>query len=250
MTLALRTGLAALLTASVAFSAAAFDMNAMSDDERSAFRAEIKSYLLENPEVLMEAVEVYNQRQEAAQGDNDAALIAAHYDQLYNAPGDLILGNPDGDIVMVEFSDYRCGYCKRAHPDMKALLEGDGNIKLIVKEFPILGEASTLASRFAIATRLVEGDEVYARLHEALMETNGDITLGILKRIAKGIDINVGAVTDKMDDDEVTAQIATNHQLGSVLQINGTPSFVLEGQFLRGYVPYDAMKEIVAELRG
>nr|WP_319250848.1 DsbA family protein [uncultured Celeribacter sp.] len=245
----MRLSAAALLTAATSLSAAAFDINDMSDDERTAFGAEIRAYLMENPEVLMEAVDVYQQRQQEAQVANDADLIADNSAAIFQSEHDAVFGNPEGDIVMVEFMDYRCGYCKKAYPDVNALLEKDGDIKLIVKEFPILGDASVLASRFAVATKLVAGDEAYDKLHDALMQARGDISEGSLRRLANGLEIDADAVVAEMDSDAVTAILAQNHQLAQVLQISGTPSFIMGDQMLRGYVPFDAMVEIVAEIR-
>ncbi|TNE69750.1 MAG: DsbA family protein [Rhodobacteraceae bacterium] len=244
-----RVGVAALFTASTALAASAFDMADMSDAEREAFRAEIRAYLLENPEVLMEAVDVYQQRQADQQVANDADLIAAYAGPIYDDSNDAVYGNPDGDLVIVEFSDYRCGYCKKAYPDVQALLEKDGNIKLIVKEFPILGDASVLAARFAVATKLVEGDEAYLKLHDELMQARGDISEGALRRLAKDLGIDADKVIAEMDSDGVTAVLAQNHQLATALQISGTPAFILGDQMLRGYVPYDGMVEIVKEVR-
>ena len=245
-----RFGTAALLTATTTLAAQAFDITDMTDAEREAFRAEVRAFIMENPEVIMEeAYEVYQQRQAEAQVANDADLIAAYSEVIYNDENDAVYGNPDGDIVLVEFSDYRCGYCKKAYPDVQALLEKDGNIKLIVKEFPILGEASVLASRFAVATKLVAGDEAYLKLHDELMQARGDVSEGMLRRLANGLEIDADAVVAEMESDEVTAILALNHQLAQELQITGTPGFILGDQMLRGYVPYDGMVEIVAEVR-
>ncbi|WP_417245567.1 DsbA family protein [Celeribacter sp.] len=245
-----RLGAAALLTASTAIAASAFDITDMTDAEREAFRAEVRAYIMENPEMIMEeAYEVYQQRQSEAQVANDADLIAQSADVIYDDENDAVYGNPDGDIVLVEFSDYRCGYCKKAYPDVQALLEKDGNIKLIVKEFPILGEASILAGRFAVATKLVEGNEAYLKLHDELMQARGDVSEGSLRRLANGLEIDADAVIAQMESDEVTAILARNYQLAQDLQISGTPAFILGDQMLRGYLPYDAMVEIVAEVR-
>ncbi|MBU2888577.1 DsbA family protein [Celeribacter halophilus] len=245
-----RLGAAALLTASTAIAASAFDITDMTDAEREAFRAEVRAYIMENPEMIMEeAYEVYQQRQSEAQVANDADLIAKSADVIYDDENDAVYGNPDGDIVLVEFSDYRCGYCKKAYPDVQALLEKDGNIKLIVKEFPILGEASILAGRFAVATKLVAGNEAYLKLHDELMQARGDVSEGSLRRLANGLEIDADAVIAQMESDEVTAILARNYQLAQDLQISGTPAFVLGDQMLRGYLPYDAMVEIVAEVR-
>lgn len=244
-----RLGVAALFTASTALAANAFDMADMSDAEREVFRAEVRSYLLEHPEVLMEAVDVYQNRQAEQQVANDADLIASYAEPIFASENDGIYGNPEGDITLVEFMDYRCGYCKKAYPDVHALLENDGNIKLIIKEFPILGEASVLASRFAVATKLVAGDEAYLTLHDALMQARGDISEASLRRLAKSLEIDADPILAKMDSDEVTAIIAENHQLATALQVSGTPSFVVADQMLRGYVPYDAMVDIIGEIR-
>ncbi|WP_417253739.1 DsbA family protein [Celeribacter sp.] len=245
-----RLGAAALLTASTAIAASAFDITDMTDAEREAFRAEVRAYIMENPEMIMEeAYEVYQQRQSEAQVANDADLIAKSADVIYDDENDAVYGNPDGDIVLVEFSDYRCGYCKKAYPDVQALLEKDGNIKLIVKEFPILGEASILAGRFAVATKLAEGNEAYLKLHDELMQARGDVSEGSLRRLANGLEIDADAVIAQMESDEVTAILARNYQLAQDLQISGTPAFILGDQMLRGYLPYDAMVEIVAEVR-
>lgn len=132
---------------------------------------------------------------------------------------------------------------------MKALLEKDGNIKLIVKEFPILGEESVLAARFALAVRTVGGVEAYDAIHHELMTARGNVTEGSLKRMAKDLDLDTDAVMAALDSDEVNTILGRNQQLGQIFQISGTPTFVMGQELVRGYVPFDAMTEIVAELR-
>ncbi|MCA0043628.1 DsbA family protein [Celeribacter litoreus] len=246
---ALRLGVAAIASTCFAFGAAAFDVENMSDAEREAFGAEVRAYILENPSIIVEAYALYQQQQEEAQTASDADMIAAYSDQIFNASWDVAYGNPEGDIVMVEFSDYRCGYCKKAYPDVNALMEKDGNIKLIIKEFPILGDASVLAARFALATKYVVGEEEYKELHHALMAGPSDISEGYLRRLAKKLDIDADAVFAALDSEEVNTEIQTNYALAQQMQISGTPSFVMGDMLLRGYVPYDAMVELVAELR-
>ncbi len=154
--------LAALgLAMTLAAPAGATDLDNLTAADRAAFRAEVRAYLLENPEVLMEAIGVLEQRQASAEGERDQMMIAANADALFSSAFDVVLGNPEGDVTIVEFMDYRCGYCRRAHPEVADLIELDGNIRVIVKEFPILGEQSVLAARFAIATRIALGDDAY-----------------------------------------------------------------------------------------
>lgn len=233
----------------IATPALAFDIDAMSDAERQTFREEIRAYLLENPEVLMEAIAVLEERRSRESVQAEGQMLETHRAAIFEDGYSWVGGNPDGDVTMVEFMDYRCGYCKRAHPHVTDLLEMDGNIRFIVKEFPILGQQSVLASRYAIAVHQVAGDEAYAKVHEALMTWSGDINEGVLARIGREADVDQDAVLAHMDSDEVTAVIDQNRQLAQALQIQGTPSFVMGDQFVRGYIELDQMLEIVDGIR-
>jgi protein-disulfide isomerase len=233
----------------IAASPAAADLTDLSDAERAAFRAEVRAYLLDNPEVLMEAIAVLEERETAAQSERDEMTIAANADALFRSAFDWVGGNPEGDLVLVEFMDYRCGFCRRAHPEVADLIELDGNIRYIVKEFPILGEQSVLASRFAIATRIVNGDDAYARMNDALMVMRGDVTSDGLAGVARDLDLDPAPIFAAMDDPLVTQTINYNRELATRLQITGTPSFVFGDQLVRGYVPLDGMLEIVDTVR-
>jgi protein-disulfide isomerase len=237
---------ALLLTATPAL---AFDIEAMTDAEREAFRAEIRAYLLENPEVLMEAIGVLEERRAEASAAEEGVMLETHRAAIFEDGYSWVGGNPDGDVTMVEFLDYRCGFCKRAHPHVNQLLEMDGNIRYIVKEFPILGEQSVLASRYAISVLQIAGDEAYGKVHDALMTWNGDITEGALARIGREAGIDHDAVVAHMNTDAVTKIIDQNHALAAELKIQGTPSFVMGDKFVRGYVELDQMLEIVDGIR-
>ena len=240
---------AAALVLACASPAAALDLAIMTDAERSAFRAEVRAYLMENPEVLMEAIDVLQQRQQQATVVNDATLVQTNSDAIFNDPASWVGGNPDGDITLVEFSDYRCTYCRKAHAEIAELVASDGNIRFIIKEFPILGEQSVLSSRFAIAVRQLAGDEAYKRAHDALITLRGDATLPTLKRLAGELGLDGPAIMVRMEMLEVTAVIDATRALGDRLQISGTPTFVIDQTMLRGYVPLDGMRQIVAEQR-
>ncbi|WP_439139252.1 DsbA family protein [Roseicyclus sp.] len=229
--------------------AAAVELDNLSAAERAAFRAEVRAYLLENPQVLMEAIAVLEQQQAEAEVTRDAQSVAANADALFASAFDVVLGNPEGDITIVEFMDYRCGFCRRAHPEVMDLINFDGNIRLIVKEFPILGEQSMLASRFAIATRIAHGDAAYFAVHDALMTMRGDVAIPALEALAASLGIDAAAIVAAMDDPLVQTTIDTNYALGQRLEITGTPSFVFGDQMVRGYVPLDGMQQIVAMLR-
>lgn len=228
---------------------AALDLGAMSDDERAAFRAEVRAYLLDNPEVLMEAIGVLEQRQAAAEAALDTDLVAANTEALFNDGYSYVGGNPDGDITLVEFLDYRCGYCKRAFAEVEELIATDGNIRFIVKEFPILGEQSTLASQFAISVQQIHGDEVYKDVHNALMSMRSDVDPVSLARLATALGLEPEPILEKMGSREVAQVIEANHLLGQRLRISGTPSFVMETEMLRGYLPLDGMRQYVDAIR-
>ncbi|MEM9578389.1 MAG: DsbA family protein [Pseudomonadota bacterium] len=230
--------------------AMALDLNAMSEEERALFRAEVRAYLLDNPEVIMEAVNTLEERQAEAQAQADLDLVAQNAEALFNDGFSYVGGNPDGDITLVEFMDYRCGFCKRAFGEVEKLLEADGNIRFVVKEFPILGEQSLLASRFAIATRLEKGDEAYKSIHDALMSFNGDITIAALKRLADRFGLDSDRIESRMDDEAITDELRATRALAQRLQISGTPTFVLEDEMLRGFLPSDQLQMIVDDKRG
>jgi len=205
---------------------------------------------MENPEVIMEAVGQLQQREAEAQAQADFTLVSDNKAAIFDDGYSYVGGNPDGDITIVEFMDYRCGYCKKAFSEVEKLVNGDGNIRFIVKELPILGEQSVVASRFAIATKIVSGDEGYKLVHDALMSFSSDITPTSLKRLAESFDLDGDAIIEKMDSAEVTAEIEATRDLAQTLAISGTPTFVMNDELLRGYLPYDQMKAIVDEKRG
>lgn len=229
--------------------AAALDLNEMSVAQSDAFGAQVRAYLLENPEVIFEAVAVLEQRQEQLAAANDDDLLVTHADAIFNDGHSWVGGNPEGDITIVEFLDYRCGYCRKAFPEVSELVSSDGNIRFIIKELPILGEGSTMASRFAIATQQVVGADAYKSVHDALMVYNGDVAEPGLRRLADALDLDADAIVAAMDSDAVSAVINANRALAGQLDISGTPSYVMHNQMLRGYVPLEGMQQIVAEIR-
>ena len=228
----------------------ALDLNALSAEERALFREEVRAYLMENPEVIMEAVASLEERQAAQQAQADNDLVSQNADAIFNDGFSFVGGNPDGDITLVEFMDYRCGFCKRAFAEVEKLLEADGNIRFVVKEFPILGEQSLLASRYAIATKMVAGDEAYKAMHDALMTFNGDITITSLRRIADTYGLDSNSIEARLEDPAITEQLQATRVLAQQLKITGTPTFVLHDEMLRGYLPYDQLEIIIDEKRG
>ncbi|RBW60169.1 MULTISPECIES: DsbA family protein [Ruegeria] len=229
--------------------AQALDLSTMSDAEREQFGVQVREYLLENPEVIIEAINILEQRNAVAEASADKELVAANADELFNDGYSWVGGNPDGDITLVEFMDYRCGYCRRAVPEVASLLAEDGNIRLVIKEFPILGDASVLSSRFAVATKHVAGADAYKQVHDALMEFGGEPSEVSLRRISDGLGLDSDAIIAAMDSEQVTDEIGQTRALAQRMQISGTPSFVLGTEMLRGFLPADQMKQIADGVR-
>ncbi|MFY2824831.1 DsbA family protein [Ruegeria sp. MALMAid1280] len=229
--------------------AQALDLNALSDAEKAEFGKQVREYLLENPEVIIEAIDVLEQRNAVAEAAADKDLVQTNADELFNDGYSWVGGNPDGDITLVEFMDYRCGYCRRAVPEVASLLAEDGNIRLVIKELPILGDASVMSARFAVATKHVAGDDAYKQVHDALLEFSGEPTEVTLRRISDGLGLDSDAIIAAMDSDQVTEEIAQTRALAQRMKISGTPSFVLGTEMLRGFLPAAQMQQIADGVR-
>jgi len=221
----------------------------LSADERTAFRNEVRAYLLDNPEVLMEAIAVLEARQKDNQSAGDQAMINAHSEEIYNDGFSYVGGNLQGDVTLVEFLDYRCTYCRKAHDEVAELVKSDGNIRLIIKEFPILGEQSLISSKLAIATLHVAGPGAYAKIHDFLITFRGNLNANNMAALLEKIDQDPTPVLAYMENDAVNGQIGRVNGLAGNLQITGTPTFVLGENLIRGYVPLANMRELVTMVR-
>lgn len=240
---------AAVLACTVALPVQALDLQNMSAEERAIFREEVRAYLMDQPQVIMEAVNQLEARQQQDAAQADLTLVSDNAEELFNDGYSFVGGNPDGDITLVEFLDYRCGYCRKAHTEVAKMLETDGNIRLIVKEFPILGEQSVLASRFAMAVKQIAGDEIYKAVNDALMTLPGEISMPTLARLGKTYGLDMALVEDAMNGPDIADQLAQTKALAQRMRITGTPTFVLQDEMLRGYLPYDQMMLIVNDKR-
>jgi len=215
------------------------------DLDREVLQTEIRRYMLENPEIIMEAVQVLEARQTADAQNAELQMVRNSADALINDGYSFVGGNPDGDVTLIEFLDYQCSFCKRAHPEVANLLTQDGNIRLIVKEFPILGPVSEAASRAAMAVLLEQGPELYHEFNDQMMRFPGRLDDTIIDNLAERAGADVAAMRDRMDDRDITQQIAQNKALAEQLQITGTPTFVLGDTMIRGYLPLEQMAEAV-----
>lgn len=229
--------------------ASAFDISQMTDGERATLRAEIRDYLLDNPEVIYEAVDILKERQAKAAENHDRNLVMRNSKAVFNDGYSYVGGNPDGDITLVEFVDYKCGYCRKAHEEVEELLMQDQGIKFIIKEFPILGEASITSAQFVIAVKQLYGSEAYKSAHDILLSYTGETSPTALGRIANALNLDRDAVLGHMNSEKVVEEIRKNRALGQILEITGTPTFILQNEMLRGFVPVDTLLALVAEKR-
>ena len=245
--------LAAVLAAGSIFAsgwAGASDLNALSDDERTALRQEIRDYLVENPELILEILMELQALSEQDGNISDGQLVEMHSDEIFSDDHSWVGGNPEGDIAFVEFIDYRCGYCRRAYDDVETLIESDGNIRYVVKEFPILGPESERSARLAVAALQVGGGTAYKAAHDFLIAYNGPVSDRLIKDFAKDENLDQDALIEAMDSDSVNGAISANYALADLLGVNGTPAFIVGGSIVRGWIKLDDMRQLVEAARG
>lgn len=224
------------------------DLGAMSDEDRAAFREEVRTYLLENPEVILEAIQILEQRRTVAAEESDREMIEAHADRLFDDGFSWVKGNPEGDVTMVEFLDYRCGYCKKAQPAVAELLERDPNVRLVVKEFPILGPASVTAGKLALAALELDRSR-FGELHEALMAYQGDLTEDAAYELAEEAGYDTDELRALADSTEIDDRLQQNYQLAQSLGLQGTPAFVVGNEIIRGFLPVEELLTAVRDAR-
>ena len=243
----MRRHLAALaLAASVALPASA--QSPFTDAQRQALDDRIRSYLIENPEVILEVFEVLEQRRQVAEAEADAAMVAQNAATLEAGAPNPVMGNPDGDVTVVKFSDYKCGFCRTAAPIVEELIATDPGVRVVIREFPILGEESVLASRVALAAARQPGD-IYAKVHAALFGHRGPMNEQALMSLAEGAGADMDALRSAMQDPAIADTIRGTYALARSMGIEGTPSFVIGGRIVRGMVQLDQMRAHVAEAR-
>ena len=209
----------------------------------------IRSYLLTNPGVIVEAINVYEEQQKLAEAAADGQLVAANAEELFNDGFSIVRGNPEGDLTVVEFSDYNCGFCKRAHTEVEKFVKADGNIRLVIKEFPILGEGSVFAARAALASGMQGDGALYPDFNDALMAHRGSHTEASVMKIAGEVGLDVAALEKDMQSEDVRLRINRTYELAQTLKINGTPAFVIGGEVVRGYVPADRLAQFAEVAR-
>ena len=218
----------------------------LSEAQTRAVEALVERYIAENPDKILEAVRAYNQRQEEEQRAEAESNLVARHDEIVNDPASPVAGNPDGDVTVVEFFDYRCGYCKRSLDVLMAVMQEDPNVRVVFKEFPILSPQSLQAARAALASRR---QDKYFDFHVALMGARGTFDDEQIFDIAHEVGLDVDRLIDDMQSPEIEAHIDAVNQLARALDIGGTPAFVVGGEIYRGAIDLDTMRSAIAATR-
>lgn len=221
------------------------DSGPFSVDERQAIEQIVRDYLIQNPEVLLEVGKALEQRQAQAQMVEQKRLIIQNRDKIFAASTDFVMGNPDGDITVVEFFDYNCPWCKRALGELQKLVEADSNVKVILKEFPIFGENSTFTAKAALAS---QKQDKYFEYHMALMEER-QVTKDNVFKIAEKVGLDVERLKADMDDPEYEAAIKQTTEIAQALGIEGTPGFIVDAKVNVGFLPVNGLTQLVGEAR-
>lgn len=221
---------------------------AMTGSEKQDVEKVIEEYLLENPEIVERALMALEEKRRMATRGRDSDSIALLQARLDRGDEEIVLGNPEGNVTVIEFFDYNCGYCRRALADMDALMEKDPELRFVMKEFPILSEGSVLAARVSLAVNEIAPDQ-YLEFHRQLLNTRGEANGENALRIASSLGIDLDRIRELADKDEITEEITEARALAQELQINGTPSYVVGNELVRGAVGYEALKSKIASLR-
>lgn len=220
----------------------------LSNADKKQMEELIKNYILENPEVMIESLQRYQQKQREVAEQDAQKAVADHIDSLERSPRSPVAGNPNGDVTIVEFFDYHCGYCKKVFPAVQELLKSDKDVRYVFKDLPILGPESRLAAEFSLAVWKVDPSK-YLAFHTALMTGRGDLSERHLIDVAKGLGIDVDSVKVERSLPGISAQLDENVELARQLGINGTPAFIVGGKLIPGAVDLATLRELVSKAR-
>jgi len=251
MAVSLRTRLAAMLGLVLALAGpvAAQEQSlpgGFSADQAQGIELIVRDYLLANPEVLVEALTEYQKRQKVAEQQVRQQAIVERQQALAQDPGAPVLGNPEGDVLVVEFFDYRCQYCRGVAGMVRDEVASDGNVRLVMKEFPILGPQSLHAARAALAAAK---QDKYEAFHFALMTQPGDMSEAHIQTVAASVGLDVERLRQDMRDPEVEAILRRNFDLAEALGIKGTPAFVVGRTLVPGAIDAETFRQLIAEAR-
>ncbi len=218
--------------------------NEQNDDH---IRQVVKDYLIKNPEVMLEVQDALNDKQEKKIAESQTSTLQSKKDEIFNSPNDAVLGNPKGSVTLVEFFDYNCGYCKKSYPDLENLIKSDPKLRVVIKDFPILGPDSVKAHIVARAVMKIM-PEKYAEFHKELLTIPGRSNEEKAIKIAVKLGVDEQKLRSTMQDESLQQAFVDNGQLAYALGINGTPSYILGNNVLVGAVGENILKAKIAEL--
>jgi protein-disulfide isomerase len=241
---------AAACAAIVLFAAVPARAQEAGDAKRGEFERMLKDYLTEHPEAIQEALDTLAARKAAAKAEQQKATIKTNGGELFSSPRQVTLGNRRGDVTLVEFFDYNCGFCKRALADLIALMKSDPKLKVVLKEYPILGPDSVEAARVAVAVRMQDaGGARYLEFHRKLLENRGHNDKARALAAAEEVGLDMARLERDMASNEVTKSIDESMRLGKALAINGTPGYVVGDRVIVGARGQQVLKDDVAAAR-
>ena len=216
--------------------------------QRGEIEKIVREYLIAHPEVLQEAIAELQKRQQVAEIEAGKTAIKNHSEVLFNSPHHIVLGNPKGDVTFVEFFDYNCGYCKRALTDMLDLMKADPKVKVVLKEFPVLGQGSLEAAQVAVAVRM-QDPKKYLDFHQKLLGGRGQADKARAMAAAKEAGLDVARIERDLKSPEVAKTIDESKMLAEALNLNGTPSYVIGNEIVIGAVGFQALNQKVQAAR-
>ncbi len=219
---------------------------AFSPDQVKALHGVIKDYLLANPEILAEVSQALERKQAAEQQARAEEFLTANKASVFTSGTDFVLGNPKGDITVVEFFDYNCGWCKRAVDDIVKLTKADPRVRVVMKEYPIFGGPPSVTAAKAAMASIKQNK--YWEFHTALMREK-QVTEQNVFAVAQRVGLDVGRLRADMADKRIDAVIQKNIEMGQGLGMEGTPAFLVDSRINVGYIPVDGMQKMIAEIR-
>ena len=215
-------------------------------DQRKAIESIIHDYLTKNPDVLLEALQAAEDKMKGDAKDKAAQALSTRRREIFEDPDTPFAGNPNGDVSLVEFFDYRCPYCKQVEPSLEALLGEDRQLRLVYKEFPVLGPESVTASKAALAARK-QGK--YDAFHRAMMTIKGQINDTAVYKTAESVGVDVDRLKRDMAAPEIARALKANTELADALDIRGTPGFIVGNEIVPGAIDLASLKQLIATAR-
>lgn len=218
----------------------------MTPEQKKEVEALVREYILQNGDVLIESVNNFQRKQEEEANKQSAVKAKELIQSLKSEKNLAIAGNPDGDVTVVEFFDFNCGYCKKAFNEIQSLIKDDKNVKVVLYDMPILGPESVEAARWALAAKK---QDKYFEYHAAIMNHNGPKNADVYKKLADDAGLDPEKLAKDKDAPEVQEEIKTHLAMAADLGIQGTPGFLIDETIFRGYIPYAAMQKAIADAR-